>query len=112
MSGRAIADGLELSCTFAEGSQAQNCILTIYRTLENGMELFISIIRENPQTSGRVLNLGVGEYVVREMAEVESDGQITIHRRRHNMLKLLVTEPAPFITSDSTMLTPGCLFIV
>ena len=114
VSGRAIAGGLELSCTFAEGSQAQSCILTIYRILENGMERFItnaSIRRVNPQTSGQVLNLDLGEYVVREVAEVESGGQVTIHRRR-DVRKLSVTEPAPVTTSASTMLTPGCSFIV
>ena len=116
MSGRAIAGGLELSCTFAERSQAQSCILTVYRVFENGMELFvanISISRVNPQTSGRVLNLEVGEYVVREVAEVESDGQVTIHRRR-DVLELSITEPSSTKTTDSTMLTPaaGCLSIV
>ena len=115
VSGTAIAGGLELSCTFAEGSQAQSCILTIYRTmpLENGMEMFamnITISRENPQTSGRVSNLELGEYVVREVAEVESDGQVTTHRRR-DVLKLVITQPSPAATSESTMLTPGCLFI-
>ena len=110
--GRAIAGGLELSCTFAEGSQAQSCILTIYRVLENGVEIIsnITISRENPRVSGQVSNLELGEYVVREVAEVESDGQITIHRRR-DVLKLVITEPAP-TTSESTMLIPGWLFIV
>ena len=37
---RAIPGGLELDCTFAEGSQAQSCILTVCR-LENGMEELI-----------------------------------------------------------------------
>ena len=96
VNGIAIAGGLELSCTFAEGSQAQSCILTIYRrmSLENAMEIFtanITISRENPQTSGRVSNLELGEYVVREVAEVESDGQVTIHRRR-DVLKLVITQ--------------------
>ena len=92
-----IAGGLQLSCTFAEGSQAQSCILIIYRILENGMDIFImnvSISRGNPQTNGRVSNLELGEYVVREVAEVESDGQVTIHNRR-NVLEFSVTEPAP-----------------
>ena len=111
VSGRALAGGLELSCTFAEGSQAQGCILTIYRILENDMERFItniSISRVNPQTSGQVTNLDLGEYVVREVAEIESDGQVTIHTRR-DVLKLLVAEPAPITTSASTTLTPGVI---
>ena len=115
VSGIAIAGGLELSCTFAEGSQAQSCTLTIYKTmsLENGMEIFIvniTIGRENPQISGRVSNLELGEYVVREVAEVESDGQVTIHKRR-DVLKLVITQPSPATTSESIMLTPGCLVI-
>ena len=115
VSGTAIAGGLELSCTFAEGSQTQSCILTIYKTmsLENGMEMFtvnITISRENPQTSGRVSNLELGEYVVREVAEVESDGQVTTHRRR-DVLKLVITQPSPATTPESAMLTPGRLFI-
>ena len=114
MSGRAIPGGIELSCTFAEGSQAQTCIITLYRTVENDMEIFImniSISRENPQISGRVSNLELGLYIIREVAEVESDGQVTIHNRR-NVLEFSVTEPAPITTSDPTILTPGCLFIV
>ena len=116
MNGRAIAGGLELSCTFAEGSQAQSCILTIYRLLENGRDTFIAnifISRVNPQeiAIGRVLNLEVGVYVVRVVAEVESDGQVTIHRRI-DVLKLSVTESAPTTTSEYTMFSPGCLYSV
>ena len=109
MSGTAIAGGLELSCTFAEGSQTQSCILTIYRTLENGVGIFIANMtinrssRENPQTSGWISNLELGEYVIRQVTEVESNGQITIHRRR-DVLYLMITEPAP-TTSESTMLS-------
>ena len=116
VSGIAIPGGLELNCTFAERSQAQSCILTIYRTisLENSMEIFIAnitISREHPQTSGRVSNLELGQYVVREVAEVESNGKVTIHRRR-DVLSLIITEPAPTTTSESSTLMQGCLFIV
>ena len=71
----------------------------------------VSIGREKPQASGQVSNLRLGEYVVREVAEVESDSKVTIHRRR-DVLKLVLTEPATAITSVSTMSTPGCSFIV
>ena len=71
----------------------------------------ISISRENPQTNGRVSNLELGEYVIGEVAEVESDGQVTIHRRK-DVLKLVITESAPTTTIESTMFTQGCLFIV
>ena len=109
MSGRAIAGGLELSCTFAEGSQAQSCVLSIYRILENNGDRFItniSISRENPQAIGILANLDLGDYVVRDIAEVERDGQMTIHIRIDE-LELSVIESAPVTTSASTMLTPG-----
>ena len=114
VSGIATPGGLELSCTFADGSQAQSCILTIYQILENGIKIFIAnitISRENPQVSGGIANLELGEYVIREVIEVENDGQLTIHRRR-DVQKLVITELAPATTSESTMLIPGCLFIV
>ena len=100
MNGSAIAGGLELSCTFAEGSQAQSCILAICR-MENSMEVScmnITISREEPQISGRQTNLQPGLYVVREVAEVESDGQVTIHGRR-DVLELMITELLPTIIS-------------
>lgn len=114
VSGVAIPGGLELNCVFTEGSQAQSCILTIYMILEGGMDKLIanvSISRENPQTSGQVLNLDLGEYVIRSVAEVENDGQVTTHRRR-DILELSITEPAPATTSIPTMLTQGYSFIV
>ena len=105
----AIAGGLELNCVFAEGSQAQSCILTIYMILEGGMDTIIasvSINRGNSQENRQVLNLDLGEYVVRSVAEVESDGQVTTHRRR-DILKVSVTEPTPATSSISTVLRRG-----
>ena len=113
MSGRAIPGGLELDCTFAKRSQAQGCILTISRVLEGGMDRFVmnvSITRVNSHSSGRVLNLDLGEYIIIKVAEVESDGQVTTHNRR-NVLILLITELAPITTSE-LMLTPGCSFFI
>ena len=116
MSGRAIPGGLELNCTFADGSQAQGCILTISRILESGMDRFIvnvSITRVNSHSIGQVLNLDLGEYVVREVAEVESDGQVTTHRRRNIILTLLITERGPITTSGILLiLTTDCSFFV
>ena len=97
VSGTAIAGGLELSCTFAEGSCAQSCILTVCR-MENGKEescMDIIIGREDTQTSGRIMNLQPGLYVVREVAEVESEGQVTIHNRR-SVLELMITTSGLF----------------
>ena len=79
VSGRAIPGGLELDCTFAEGSQAQSCILTV-RRLENGIEEYcmnLTIVRENPQQSGQL----TGVYTVKNVAEIESDGSVTLLRR-------------------------------
>ena len=102
VSGTAIAGGLELSCTFAEGSHAQSCILTVCR-MENysvaGSCMSININRdsEDPQTSVRIMNLQPGLCVVREVAEVESDGQITTLSRR-NVLELIISPP-PIVNS-------------
>ena len=112
MSGRAIAGGLELSCIFAEGSQAQSCILSIYRIPEIGTDRFIvnvSISRGDSRSSGQVVNLELGEYVIREVAEIESDGQVTVHNRR-DILTLMVNESAPATTSESTTQIPGYLY--
>ena len=92
MSGTAIAGGLELSCTFAEGSKAQSCILTVCK-MENGAAVScmnIAINREDPQTSGQITNLQPGLYVVREVAEVESKGRVTTLSRR-DVLELMIT---------------------
>ena len=91
VNGRPIAGGLELSCTFAEGSQAQSCILTICNGTYLEICRNISISREDPQTSGRLKGLDPGLYTIRKVAEVESDGQVTVHRRIV-VLELQITE--------------------
>ena len=83
VSGRAIPGGLELDCTFAEGSQAQSCILTVCR-LENGMEEYcmnLTIVRENLQQSKQLTGLQPGLYTIKNVTEVESDGSMTLLRR-------------------------------
>ena len=111
MCGSALADGLELSCIFAEGSQAQSCILKVCR-VKNGTVVHvpcknITISREDQaQPNGQLTNLQPGVYVVREVAEVESDGQVTIHRTK-DVLELVITESQP----SATFTTPGCLLI-
>ena len=110
MSGRAIPGGLELDCTFAQGSQAQSCILTVCR-LENGMEEYcmnLAIIRENLQQSGQLTGLEPGLYTVKNVIEVESDGSVTLHRRT-DVLQLTITEPPP--TTAPTRTISGNLFI-
>ena len=80
MSGRTIPGGLNLSCTFAEGSQAQSCILTVCTdSTEPEICRSINVSRRDPQTSGHLIGLEPGLYTVREVAEIESDGQVTVH---------------------------------
>ena len=109
MSGRATAGGVELSCTFTEGSQAQSCVLTVCR-IENDTEKCknLSIRRESPQKSSQLTGLQPGYYVVRNVTEIESDGSMTIHGRT-DILQLNITEPPPTIAPPVTM--PGGLFI-
>ena len=53
VSGRVIPGGLELSCTFAEGSQAQSCIITLHRIVENGMEFHCEHIHQQRELLGK-----------------------------------------------------------
>jgi hypothetical protein len=96
--------GLELDCTFIEGSQAQSCILTVCR-LENGVEEYcmdLTIVKENLQQSGQLTGLEPGLYTVRNVTEVESDGSMTLHRRT-DALQLNITEPAPTTAPTRTI---------
>ena len=103
MSGRAIAGGLELNCTFAEGSQAQSCILTVCRLVqENGMEEFCRNVTINRRVLGKV-GLQPGFYVVRNVIEVESDGSMTIHGRIDVLLQLNIAEPPPTTSPTGSM---------
>ena len=104
MSGRAVAGGLELSCTFAAGSQAQSCILTVCR-LENGMEEYcrnVTINRARLQGSGQLTGLQPGLYTLKNVIEVESDGSMTI-RGRTAVLQLNITEPPPTKSPTGSM---------
>ena len=91
--------GVELSCTFADGSQAQSCILTICK-MENGFEgscWNITISRAESTKGQQVANLQPGLYTIIKVAEVESNGQLTIHKKI-NILELRVIEPPPSTT--------------
>ena len=86
--------GVELSCTFAEGSRAQSCILSVCR-MEGDIEepcRNITINREENTVNQQIISLEPGLYIIREVAEVESDGQLTVHREK-NVLELRVNEP-------------------
>ena len=109
MNGSAIAGGLELSCTFADGSQAQSCILTVCK-MENDiiaegscMNTTITRDLQSLTSSGQVTNLQPGLYTISEVAEAESDDVVTILRSAGQVLRLMITEPPPTTTST----TPG-----
>ena len=106
VSDRAIPGGLELDCTFAEGSQAQSCILTVCR-LENGMEEYcmnLTIIRENLQQSGQLTGLQPGLYTVKNVAEVENDGSVTLFRRTVELQLNITPTIAPTGTISGSLL--------
>ena len=101
VSGRALSGGLELSCTFAEGSQAQSCILTVCR-IENAVEdscMNTTISREDHHSGIQLVGLQHGLYVLRKVAEVERDSQVTVHRRIY-VLKFTI-EQTPSSTEKS-----------
>ena len=84
MSGSPIAGGLELSCTFATGSQARSCVLTVcrvednsilkesctYSTISRNNNLLTSVKHEPISTSGM--------YGIVQVGEVESNGRVTV----------------------------------
>ena len=83
VNGSAIVGGLNLSCTFAEGSQAQSCILTVCK-VENGnsegdscMIITIARNRQLSTSSNQVTNFEPGLYSIRNVEEIESDSAIT-----------------------------------
>ena len=77
----AIPGGLELSCTFLSGSQAQSCLLTVCR-VEDGLSCIpnITITRNggSPTSTELVNDLQPGMYTIRQVAEVERDGNVTV----------------------------------
>ena len=108
MSGRAIAGGLELSCTFAEGSQAQSCVLLICPkgTGFEGSCVTTTIFR-NPHDSslmstGQITNLQPGLYLVIALAELEKDGELTSLRRKTELELELLIYPPPQTTTSIT----------
>ena len=75
-----IPGGLELSCTFASGSQARSCVLTVCRVVVNEFIACLNItITRNDNTVTKMVDQ-LGEYRIREVAEIESDGEMTTVR--------------------------------
>ena len=101
VNGSAIAGGLKLSCTFADGSQVQSCILTVCK-MENDIivegSCMNTTITRDPQSlksSGQVTNLQPGLYTISEVTEVENDGAVTILRPTGEALQFMITELPP-----------------
>ena len=57
----------------------------------------MTISRAESTKGQQVANLQPGLYTITKVAEVESNGQLTIHRKR-NVLELRVIEPPPLTT--------------
>ena len=75
--------GLELSCTFVNGSQAQSCVLTVCRVEDGSSCLLTTTITRNGGSltfTEQVANLPPGMYTIRQVAEVERDGEVTVVR--------------------------------
>ena len=95
-----IPGGLELSCTFASGSQARSCVLTVCRVenevIDEGSCVNITITRnEQSISTQQITNLQPGQvYILKEVAEVESDGSVTIMLNRGIQPQYIIVEPS------------------
>ena len=80
----ALPGGLELSCTFVSGSQAQSCLLTVCRVEDGSSCIPNTTLTRNdsgsPTFTKLVTNLPPGMYTIRQVAEVERDGEVTVVR--------------------------------
>ena len=103
----AIPGGLELGCTFVSGSQAQSCLVTVCRA-ENGSSCIanITITRNGGSLSfaEQITNLPSGMYTIRQVAEVERDGEITVVRSIAVGEAVNVTD---VINTSGTLSTPA-----
>ena len=119
VSGSAIAGGLELSCTFATGSQARSCVMTISGLRDDCNRITdenVTIARSNNllTSSGQKTVFCLGVYTITEVFEVESDGTVTTVESI-DPLPIEVTDLPPVTTTSST--TPGycsffCLYYI
>ena len=76
----AISGGLNLSCTFVSGSQAQSCLLTVCSVEDGSSCITNTTITRNggsPTFTKQVTNLPPGMYTVTQVAEKERDGEVT-----------------------------------
>ena len=79
----AVPGGLELSCTFVSGSEAQSCLLTVCRVEDVSSCIPTTTITRNGGSltfTKQVTNLPPGMYTIGQVAEVERDGEVTFVR--------------------------------
>ena len=103
VSGSAMAEGRELNCIFAEGSQAQGCILMICNS-----SLCINVtIRRDSQSNfiEQVNQLQFGDYTVTAVAEIEEDGKVTSLRTKDALELMITFPPLEPVTTES--MRPG-----
>ena len=107
----AIPGGLELSCTFVNGSQAQSCLLTVCRVEDdNAVEgLCISITIRNTYmftSTKQINNLQLGKYTITHVTTTSGGEVNTVRGIELDVLQVritdLVTSPSMATMSSST----------
>ena len=118
----AIPGGLELSCTFVNGSQAQSCLLTVCRVEDGSSCTQNTTITRNGGSltfTKLVTNVPSGMYTIRQVAEVERDGEVTVVRgidvgeavNVTDVITTSTTESSPsgsYTSRSNHNLIPGC----
>ena len=103
VSGSATAEGRELNCTYAEGSQAQGCILMI---CNSSLCINATIPRDSQSKFIEQVNeLQFGDYAITAVAEIEEDGEVTSLRTRDALELMIAFPPLEVITTES--IQPG-----
>ena len=106
VSASAIAGGLELSCTFATGSQARSCVLTVCRVEDNSIlkeSCTYSTISRNNNSLTSIKQEPIstsGMYSIVQVGEVESSGRVTV-------VELMGEISILYLPPVSTTSTPG-----
>ena len=104
VSGSATAEGRELNCIYAEGSQAQSCVLLIC----NSSLCILSVIIPRDYQSNfieQVNQLQFGDYTIIAVAEIDEDGEVTSLRTRAALELMITFPPLEVITTES--IQPG-----
>ena len=103
VSGSATVEGRELNCIYAEGSQAQGCVLLI---CNSSLCINVTIPRDSQSNFIEQVNqLRLGDYTVTAVAEIEEDGEITSLRTRDALELMINFPPLELVTTES--IPPG-----